>query len=80
MKDVSDLWALVKERFEDRLPFKRAIINNKTHHPMTIIDLPAEFLLTTDSRIKSRVPQDQLYFCFQEPYATLVLVTCEVIN
>ncbi|KAK1439582.1 hypothetical protein QVD17_05402 [Tagetes erecta] len=77
VKDVSDLWPLVKERFEDRLPFKRAIINNKTHHPMTVNDLPAEFLLTTDSRIKSRVPQDQLYFCFQEPYATVVLITCE---
>ncbi|KAL8237867.1 hypothetical protein R6Q59_018948 [Mikania micrantha] len=77
VKDVSDLWDLVNEKFEERLPFKRAIINNKTRNPVTVDNLPAEFILTTDSRIKSRVPQDQQFFCFQEPYATVVLVTCE---
>ncbi|KAF5780924.1 putative tetratricopeptide-like helical domain superfamily, TRAPP II complex, TRAPPC10 [Helianthus annuus] len=77
VKDVSDLWPLVKEKFEERLPFKRAMLNNKNHYPVTVDNLQAEFLLTTDSRIKSRVPQDQLFFCFQEPYATVVLVACE---
>ncbi|KAK9056976.1 hypothetical protein SSX86_024341 [Deinandra increscens subsp. villosa] len=77
VKDVSDLWPVVSEKVEERAPFKRAILNNKTRHQVTVDNLPAEFLLTTDSRIKSRVPQDQLFFCFQEPYATVVLVTCE---
>ncbi|XP_076903385.1 trafficking protein particle complex II-specific subunit 130 homolog isoform X1 [Bidens hawaiensis] len=77
VKDVSDLWPLVKDKFDERLPFQRATLHNKNRYPVTVDNLQAEFLLTTDSRIKSRVPQNQLYFCFQEPYATVVLVACE---
>ncbi|XVF18963.1 hypothetical protein REPUB_Repub11eG0069400 [Reevesia pubescens] len=40
-------------------------------------NLPAEFILTTDARLRSRFPQEQYLFWFREPYATLVLVTCE---
>nr|XP_043621659.1 trafficking protein particle complex II-specific subunit 130 homolog [Erigeron canadensis] len=74
VKDVSDLWPLVKEGFEKRLPFKRATLNNKTHDPVSVNNLPAEFTLTTDSRLRG---QDPLSYCFQQPYATVVLVTCE---
>lgn len=78
MEDVSDLWPTVKPAFEARLPFKRASLNNKTRNPVLVEKLPAEFILTTDSRLRSRFPQEQLLFWFREPYATVVLVTCEV--
>jgi hypothetical protein len=39
--------------------------------------LPVEFILTTDARLRSRFPQEQYLFWFREPYATIVLVTCE---
>nr|XP_043628055.1 trafficking protein particle complex II-specific subunit 130 homolog isoform X2 [Erigeron canadensis] len=77
VEDVSDLWPLVKKVFEERLPFKRATLNNKTRNPLTVDNLPAEFILTTDARLRSRFPQEQLLFSFREPYATIVLVTCE---
>ncbi|KAL4580271.1 hypothetical protein LXL04_016458 [Taraxacum kok-saghyz] len=77
VEDVSDLWPLVKKGFEERLPIRRATLNNKTRNPVSVDNLPAEFILTTDSRLRSRFPQEQLLFSFREPYATVVLVTCE---
>ncbi|KAI5640610.1 hypothetical protein M9H77_00222 [Catharanthus roseus] len=77
VEDVSDLWPLVKKEFEERLPFKRAFLNNKTRNPVLVDELPVEYILTTDARIRSRFPQEQSLFWFREPYATLVLVTCE---
>ncbi|XP_007021308.2 PREDICTED: trafficking protein particle complex II-specific subunit 130 homolog [Theobroma cacao] len=77
VEDVSDLWPTVKNSFEERLPFKRACLNNKTRNPVFVENLPAEFILTTDARLRSRFPQEQYLFWFREPYATLVLVTCE---
>lgn len=78
VEDVSDLWPTVKRGFDERLPFKRACLNNKTRNLVFVEKLPAEFILTTDSRLRSRFPQEQLLFWFREPYATVVLVTCEV--
>lgn len=78
VEDVSDLWPTVKKGFEERLPFKRASLNNKTRNPVLVDELPAEFILTTDARLRSRFPQEQSLFWFREPYATIVLVTCEV--
>ncbi|CAH1447698.1 unnamed protein product [Lactuca virosa] len=75
--DVSDLWPLVKEGFEKRLPFKRATLNNKTRNPVTVDNLPAEFILASDQRVRSRFLPEQPLFWFKEPYATVVLVTCE---
>lgn len=75
---MSDLWPTVKPAFEARLPFKRASLNNKARNAVLVEKLPAEFILTTDSRLRSRFPQEQLLFWFREPYATVVLVTCEV--
>ncbi|KAJ0608475.1 putative trafficking protein particle complex subunit 11 [Helianthus annuus] len=77
VEDVSDLWPLVKKGFEERVPFKRATLNNKTRNPVFVDNLPAEFILTTDARLRSRFPQEQLLFSFREPYATVILVTCE---
>ncbi|XP_044499943.1 trafficking protein particle complex II-specific subunit 130 homolog isoform X2 [Mangifera indica] len=77
VEDVSDLWPTVKSGFEERLPFKRACLNNKTRNLVFVENLPAEFILTTDSRLRSRFPQEQLLYWFREPYATVVLVTCE---
>ncbi|XP_060190258.1 trafficking protein particle complex II-specific subunit 130 homolog isoform X1 [Lycium barbarum] len=77
VEDVSDLWPLVKKGFEDHLPFKRAFLNNKTRNPVLVDELPAEYILTTDSRLRSRFPQEQSLFWFREPYATVVLVSCE---
>lgn len=78
MEDVSDLWPIVKNGFEERLPFKRACLNNKTRNPVFVEKLTAEFILTRDSRLRSRFPQEQPLFWFREPYAIVVLVTCEV--
>lgn len=77
VEDVSDLWPNVKNLFEERLPFKRACLNNKTRNPVFLEKLPAEYILTTDARLRSRFPQEQSLFWFREPYATVVLVTCE---
>ncbi|KAG8364976.1 hypothetical protein BUALT_Bualt18G0054500 [Buddleja alternifolia] len=78
VEDVSDLWPVIKKGFEERLPFKRVSLNNKTRNPVLVDELPAEFILTTDARLRSRFPQEQALFWFREPYATIVLVTCEV--
>nr|XP_016466589.1 PREDICTED: trafficking protein particle complex II-specific subunit 130 homolog [Nicotiana tabacum] len=80
VEDVSDLWPLVKKGFEDHLPFKRAFLNNKTRNPVLVDELPAEYILTTDSRLRSRFPQEQSLFWFREPYATVVLVSCEILS
>ncbi|PIA43136.1 hypothetical protein AQUCO_02000515v1 [Aquilegia coerulea] len=77
VEDVSDLWHIVKSGFEERLPFKRACLNNKTRNLVYVESLPAEFILTTDIRLRSRFPQELSLFWFREPYATVVLVTCE---
>ncbi|KAK1324404.1 hypothetical protein QJS10_CPA01g02318 [Acorus calamus] len=77
VEDVCDLWSLVKDGFEERLPFKRAFLNNKTRNPVYVENLPAEFILTTDSRLRSRFPQETSVFSFREPYSTIILVTCE---
>ncbi|PKA56798.1 hypothetical protein AXF42_Ash002101 [Apostasia shenzhenica] len=77
VEDVSDLWPGVKDGFEERLPLKKALLNNKTRNSVYIESLPAEFILTTDSRLRSRFPQEQSVFWFREPYAIVVLVTCE---
>lgn len=75
---MSDLWPLVRKEFEERLPFKRALLNNKTRNAVLVDEFHAEYVLTTDSRLRSRFPQEQSLFWFREPYATLVLVSCEV--
>ncbi|KAL4555003.1 hypothetical protein LXL04_037613 [Taraxacum kok-saghyz] len=75
--DVNDVWPLVKEGFEKRLPFKKAILNNKTRNPVTVHNLPAEFILASDLKVRSRFIPDQPLFWFREPYATVVLITCE---
>ncbi|XP_072967232.1 trafficking protein particle complex II-specific subunit 130 homolog [Typha angustifolia] len=77
VEDVSDLWPTVKESFEQRLPLTKACLNNKTRNPVYVDKLPAEFILTTDARLRSRFPQEQSVFWFREPYATVVLATCE---
>ncbi|MQL80120.1 hypothetical protein Taro_012569 [Colocasia esculenta] len=77
VEDVSDLWPLVKDGFEERTPFRKACLNNKTRSPIYVDKLPVEFILTTDARLRSRFPQEQSLFWFREPYATVVLVTCE---
>lgn len=77
VEDVSDLWPNIKSGFEERVPIKRAILNNKTRNPVLVENFPCEFILTTDSRLRSRFPQEQSLFWFREPYATIVLVTCE---
>lgn len=79
VEDVSDLWLNVKESFEQRVPVKKACLNNKARNPVFVENLPAEFIQTTDSRLRSRFPQEQYLFWFREPYATVVLVTCEVL-
>lgn len=77
VEDVSDLWPSVKDGFESRLPLKKACLNNKTRNPVLVDKLPAMFMLTTDIRLRSRFPQEQSLFWFREPYATVVLVSCE---
>ncbi|XP_073136366.1 trafficking protein particle complex II-specific subunit 130 homolog [Henckelia pumila] len=77
VEDVSDLWPVIKNGFEERLPFRSVFLNNKTRNPVKVDELPAEFILTTDARLRSRFPQEQSLFWFREPYATIVLVTCE---
>lgn len=75
---MSDLWPLVKKDFEERLPLKGAVLNNKTRNPVFLETLPVEYILTTDARLRSRFPHELSLFWFREPYATVVLVTCEV--
>lgn len=77
VEDVSDLWPLVKKDFEERLPLKGAVLNNKTRNPVFLETLPVEYILTTDARLRSRFPHELSLFWFREPYATVVLVTCE---
>lgn len=76
---MSDLWPTVKGLFEEHQPLKRAFLTNRTRNPVLVENLPVEFILTTDARLRSRSPQEQYLFWFREPYATIVLVTCEVL-
>lgn len=78
VEDVSDLWPTVKGLFEEHQPLKRAVLTNKTRNPVLVENLPVEFILTTDARLRSRFPHEQYLYWFREPYATIVLVTCEV--
>ena len=78
VEDVNDLWPVVKEGFEARVPFRRACLTSKARNLVTLDKLPVEYILTTDSRLRSRIPHEQTAFWFHEPYATVVLVTCEV--
>ncbi|KAI5076400.1 hypothetical protein GOP47_0008465 [Adiantum capillus-veneris] len=77
IEDVNDLWPIVKEGFEARVPFRRACLNSKVRNSVILDKLPVEYILTTDSRLRSRLPQEQTAFWFHEPYAIVVLVTCE---
>lgn len=79
VEDVSDLWPTVKGLFQEHLPLKRAFLTNRTRNPVLVENLPVEFILTTDARLRTRSPQEQYLFWFREPYATIVLVTCEVL-
>lgn len=65
--------------FEEHQPLKRAVLTNKTRNPVLVENLPVEFILTTDARLRSRFPHEQYLYWFREPYATIVLVTCEVL-
>ncbi|XP_024539146.1 trafficking protein particle complex II-specific subunit 130 homolog isoform X1 [Selaginella moellendorffii] len=78
--DVSDLWPLVKDSFEARIPLKKTLLNNKARNPVVVEKLPVEFVLTTDPRLRSRFPLEQSPFFFRLPYATILLVTCEDID
>lgn len=77
VEDVNDLWPTVKSGFEELLPFKRTCLNNKTRNTVSVENLNAEFILTTDARLRSRYPQELALCWFREPYANVVLVTCE---
>lgn len=77
IEDVNDLWPVVKEGFEARVPFRKACLNSKARNSVILDKLPVEYILTTDSRLRSRIPQEQTPFWFHEPYAIVVLVTCE---
>lgn len=77
---MNQLWPALKEQFEARSPYKRALLNNKARNQVFVEKLPVEYILTTDARLRARLPTEQLNlpFWFRHPYATIVLVTCEV--
>lgn len=77
IEDVNDLWPIVKEGFEARVPFRKACLNSKARNSVILDKLPVEYILTTDARLRSRLPQEQTPYWFHEPYAIVVLVTCE---
>ncbi|KAL2642198.1 hypothetical protein R1flu_009785 [Riccia fluitans] len=77
IEDVSDLWPVVRENFEARVPFRRVILNNKARNPVLVEKLPVEYILTTDARLRGRTPLEQSPFWFRHPYAFVVLVACE---
>ncbi|KAJ7527532.1 hypothetical protein O6H91_16G059700 [Diphasiastrum complanatum] len=77
IEDVSDLWPVVKEAFEARLPLKKASLNNKARNLVTVEKLPIEYILTTDPRLRGRIIQEQSPFLFRHPFATVLLITCE---
>jgi len=79
VEDVNQLWPALKEQFEARSPYKRALLNNKARNQVFVEKLPVEYILTTDPRLRARLPTEQLNlpFWFRHPYATIVLVTCE---
>ncbi|KAL3695593.1 hypothetical protein R1sor_009669 [Riccia sorocarpa] len=77
IEDVSDLWPVVRENFEARVPLRRVILNNKARNPVLVEKLPVEYILTTDARLRGRTPLEQSPFWFRHPYASVVLVACE---
>ncbi|CAK9206110.1 unnamed protein product [Sphagnum jensenii] len=79
IEDVNDLWSILKEPFEARVPFRKATLNNKARNPVTVEQLPVEYILTTDARLRTRIPTDQLPLplWYRSPYATVVLITCD---
>ncbi|CAM6089694.1 unnamed protein product [Calypogeia fissa] len=77
VEDVCELWPIVREGFEGRSPFKRAILNNKARNPILVERLPVEYILTTDARLRGRTALEQSPFWFRHPYANVVLVSCE---
>ncbi|CAK9206283.1 unnamed protein product [Sphagnum troendelagicum] len=79
IEDVNDLWSILKEPFEARVPFRKATLNNKARNPVTAEQLPVEYILTTDARLRTRIPTDQLPLplWYRSPYATVVLITCD---
>lgn len=80
VEDVNDLWESVKEKFEARLPFKRASLNNKARNLVFVDKLHVDYVQTTDARLRRGLPGEQipLPLWFRRPYACVVLVTCEV--
>ncbi|KAI4374712.1 hypothetical protein MLD38_012675 [Melastoma candidum] len=59
---------------------RRRWLNNKARNVVLVENLPAEFILTTDARLRSRFPQEQALYWFREPYSTIILVTCEYLD
>jgi hypothetical protein len=79
VEDVSDLWLNVKESFQQRLPVKKACLNNKARNPVLVENLPAEFIQTTDSRLRSRFPQEQYLFCSVSHMLLLFLLLARIL-
>ena len=80
VEDVNDLWESVKEKFEARVPFKKASLNNKARNLVFVDKLHVDYVQTTDARLRRGLPGEQipLPLWFRRPYACVVLVTCEV--
>lgn len=77
---MNDLWENVKEKFEARVPFKKASLNNKARNLVSVDKLHVDYVQTTDARLRRGFPGEQipLPLWFRRPYACVVLVTCEV--
>lgn len=77
---MNDLWESVKEKFEARVPFKKASLNNKARNLVFVDKLHVDYVQTTDARLRRGLPGEQipLPLWFRRPYACVVLVTCEV--
>jgi hypothetical protein len=78
VEDTWNFWPLVKDAFESRVPFKKAVLNNKTRNAVALDKLPVEFITSTDSRLRSRPEGQRTPFWFRHPYCHLIVVTCEV--
>ena len=70
----------MKEKFEARVPFKKASLNNKARNLVFVDKLHVDYVQTTDARLRRGLPGEQipLPLWFRRPYACVVLVTCEV--
>ena len=78
VEDVSDLWHTIKDGFEAHVPFHKVCLNNKARNPIYVEKLLVDFILTTDAQLCNRFRQEQAMFWLRQPYATVVLVACEV--